>query len=239
MNKSLFKKAVILTSLAATISILSLSSTVRATIYENCAISYKNYSTYSFPLNKEDIAIAQTSEKNSYKEDIVPSHLSVLGFTLEKNSFKDVQDKLGVAEFYKNKIDGESADDELYYMSNVKGDDTVVEFASGPSGGWKYLDGFIITTLKNLPEGQIKPTPSSLVNRDISTQSGLRLGISQKEFEEIIGGNPSFKKEDALYYSFHKTKMKDNELFDVDSFVVAKFKDGKLVFLLITKTEFS
>jgi len=232
MDKRLFNKAVIITILIASFGIFYLPLPGRAT----CRTNYKNYS--ATVLSAEDIAIYQALEKEEYKEEIASYNLSVLGFTLGKSTFKNVQDKLGTAEYYRNKIDGESADGEIYYISTAKGDDTVIEFSSGPSGGWEQLDGFIITTSQNLTK-EINPTPSVIVNRKTSTKSGLRLGLSPKDFERIIGRKPSFKKRDALYYSFHKKEMEGKDLYDINSLVVAKFKDGKLIFLMITKTKFS
>jgi len=197
---------------------------------------FQIYSSISI-LDADDLAIL-SMQKGTYEEEIDISHLTVTGLTLGKSTLTDVRNKLGMAAYYKNKLDGDEADDELYFSSNIKGDDTVMVFSSGTYGGWEYIDGFSIITLGQIDTRQIKPAPSPLITKQISTRSGLRLGISPNELETIMGKKPSAIKGNTIFYFFHKARIGKDSDYDINSQVVAKFKNGKLTSLSVDLDDF-
>jgi hypothetical protein len=106
---------------------------------------------------------------------IGPGSLTLLGFTLAKNEIGDVERRLGSA-----RASAAQQHDmtQRCYESNGT-DHTVVVFRDWVG----TLSGFSIYTAASNP----RCTKTSLVRSDISTASGLKLGLSPEQVIQILG----------------------------------------------------
>ena len=99
---------------------------------------------------------------------------------------------------------------------------------------------------------------SALVQPTLATGAGIRLGMSRTQVRSILG-KPNFSDSNRMVYLFAFKKkptpqglkelragnshMSDEEfkrnfeMLDVDSFIEARFTDGKLVYLAIEESE--
>jgi len=129
----------------------------------------------------------------------------LLDIELDKNSFEDVIAVLGKSSIYQY----EDANAICYRSSSA--DPTVVQFEAGSAGAWKYPTVFTVSA------GPIKGVPprtcsrSRRVSRDVATASGLRLGLTEKEIEDILGKPTERHSSSLVYTSLGHRKMTDEE----------------------------
>ncbi len=113
------------------------------------------------------------------------SQLNLLGFTIGKHTLADVQAKLGPST--PKKCSGnEEAPREICYTSNSL-DHTKVIFRAGFSGGWTELDGYKIISGNLTPQCFRQCSSTVSLPRIIKTDSGLRLGLTRQQVEQILG----------------------------------------------------
>jgi len=114
----------------------------------------------------------------------VSRDLSLLGFTLEKNTLADVENKLGPSTpgSCSQEVEASKA---ICYIS--EGPSKVrVFFESGPSGGWSRLDGFRVVS-EGAPACRLQCKNTTAFSSDIQTGGGLRLGLSKSESVVLLG----------------------------------------------------
>jgi hypothetical protein len=129
----------------------------------------------------------------------------LLNLELGKSSFEEVTAILGKTRYFQY----EDAD-AICYRSKTP-DHVFVLFASGVAGEHTYLTDFTISasSIRNVDSG--KCAPSEQIARHLATLSGLRLGLSVKEIENILG-KPSERHGNTLIYeSVEPVKMTDDE----------------------------
>ncbi|MBL4607827.1 MAG: hypothetical protein JKY01_08375 [Pseudomonadales bacterium] len=113
--------------------------------------------------------------------------LSIGSISIGTSTFDEVAAKFGKTEIIKS--DQEQSWVRICYRSVNKGDDTIVLFESGPMGGWTRLTSISITHSKLWKDSALCQS-SRLVTKEISTVSGLKIGISTSELVRRLG-NPS------------------------------------------------
>lgn len=179
------------------------------------------------------------------------SHLTILGITVLQHSLREVQAKLGPARIFTDYDEGHSVRRVCYTSSN-ESDGTTVVFESGPLGTRESV------TWIGLLSGDVEFAKRSmcrhsrLVSREISTQSGLKLGLGRNQVTSILGepievaeARLSFKylgRRPMTKQEFERFKKIDSSMtypafFGVLSGVEVTFKDGKVISLEIYKVE--
>ena len=123
-------------------------------------------------------------QKDAKRVDITDADATILGLAIGHASLKDVQAKLGSANIERVSREEES-DTAMCYVSPVDG--TVLVFYSGSMGGWKDITWFAIWSREASYPHPSQCASSTLVSRNVATASGLRLGLSKNELEEIAG----------------------------------------------------
>jgi len=140
---------------------------------------------------------------------IADSDAKILGFVIGRTSLKDVQTRLGKATPIRLSREEES-DIAICYVSPADG--TVLALYSGAMGGWTDLTHFALWSREVVPARYSHCTPSALVTRKLSTESGLRLGLKREEVERLAG-NPAHAARDSEKYEYTcKRKMTPEEI---------------------------
>jgi hypothetical protein len=132
------------------------------------------------------------------KPRVLP-HLTILGFTLGKNTIADVQAKLGASTIGQCSND-EGANKVICYVS-PDSDKTTIFFEAGVSGGWSQLGGFRIISGARSPNCRLACTASKAVGRDVQTRGGLKLGLTRTEVLSLLG-TPVRTAEDKLAFEW-------------------------------------
>lgn len=114
----------------------------------------------------------------------VSRDLSLLGFTLEKNTLADVQNKLGPST-----PGGCSQEVEASKMICYVSEGPIrvkVFFESGSSGGWSRLDGFKVVS-EGVPTCHLQCKSTTAFSGDVQTSGGLKLGLTKTEVVALLG----------------------------------------------------
>jgi hypothetical protein len=161
------------------------------------------------------------------------THMTVLGLTLGRAGVADVQSKLGQAEMV-------HAGHEPYicYRSASKGDNTVITFGFDDIGKNKLLSSFqIIAGVENFKSRRLC-TKSRLVSKDVSTQSGLRIGLTPDQFK-TLWKVPITHKGSHLFVGFDifKDEKRDGKSICIDIFssAAARFSESRLAWLQVDR----
>ncbi len=201
---------------------------------------------------------AQTSrEREAYcdpqsarKVEIDNADATILSFSIGEASLKDVQAKLGTAKITRVTQEEES-DISVCYISPTDG--TVLVFYSGSMGGWKDITWFALWSKTAAFPNASQCTPSARVSHDLSTASGLRLGLTQEQLERIAG-KPTAQKSSSMKYDYVcRQKMTEQEIkrfktannwdvtndpyFDRMSWIEVHFRTGKASRIQVGRTE--
>ena len=118
------------------------------------------------------------------KPDASP-HLSLVGFTLEKNTLVDVENKLGASPPGSCSSEIE-ASKEICFVTDGP-DKTKVFFESGPSGGWSKLDGIRVASGNMTAACHLQCTLTPALGRDIHTPGGLKLELTRPQLIKLLG----------------------------------------------------
>jgi hypothetical protein len=153
------------------------------------------------------------SEASAKKIRLSEADLTVLGLTIGHSSLKDVQAKLGSATSRKVSREDES-DIALCYVSQE--DATVLVFYSGAMGGWADITEFEVWGREAMFPRPSDCSPSNLVSRSLSTQSGIKLGLATEELARILGTPSKSGRASIKYECLCRRKMTVDE--------VARFK---------------
>lgn len=176
------------------------------------------------------------------------SHLTVLGFTIGKNSLKEIQVSLGPAKILQESEHGPS---QICYQSTQERDGTSLIFEAGPLGGWQTLTSFVIESNSESIESN-RCHQAHLVSKRIHTKSGIRLGLTQKQLRVILGAPTKIIKNNWFYLYQSQRKMTQEEIerlaikwpivrqqpyFDVNSFIQVTYSNSKITKIMIGKVE--
>lgn len=141
------------------------------------------------------------------------SHLTINGITVNKNTFKDVMEKFGQANVFNfqpySDVHSENQDQAICYISYKPDDETLLIFQFEKIGSVIYS---ISLGPKSILKDQVRNcSKSDMVDKNISTLSGIKLGITGNKFTNIVG-NKYHKKGQTIYFNFtKKVIMTDKE----------------------------
>lgn len=124
------------------------------------------------------------NQQGTKRVEITDADATILGFAIGHASLVDVQAKLGSAKIERVSREEES-DTAICYRSPADG--TVLVFYSGAMGGWKDITWFAIWSREAAFPHASQCASSTLVSQSVSTDSGLRLGLTKNEVAEIAG----------------------------------------------------
>jgi len=114
-----------------------------------------------------------------------------LGFELEEDSFADVQKQLGNAMLIEKGDAGEYEASISYFIPQCH---TIVNFKSDELGGRKHkIEGLVLQKSSSFEVSRKKALVCSNIKCDELTIGGLRLGLTSKEVEHLLGKRISWK----------------------------------------------
>jgi hypothetical protein len=178
-------------------------------------------------------------DQQGARVEITDDDGAILGFAIGHASLKDVQAKLGSARIERVSREEES-DVAICYVSPADG--TVLVFYSGAMGGWKDITWFALWSGKAAFADASRCTPSAQVSQNLTTASGLRLGLTQGQLNRIAGTPTKVSGSSAKYDYLCRRKMSQEEItrfktannwdvttdpyFDRTSWIDVYFKDA-------------
>jgi hypothetical protein len=160
------------------------------------------------------------------------AHLTLLGFVIGESTVREVQDQFGSAEKLPRK---EHAPERICYSSNNRKNETILIIEAGPLGGYNIITAFrILSNHAGLEEShRCKEIPN--ISRETGTNSGLRIGLSERELEDLLGV-PSKKIGNDWFYLFEaKEKDKEGLVFTSLSSIHVKFENIRTAEISIRK----
>jgi hypothetical protein len=140
----------------------------------------------------------------------VSQNLSLLGFTLEKNTLADVQHRLGTTRPGSCSEDVEASKTVCYVADHSN--DVRVLFESGSSGGWSRLDGFRVVSGDLPVDCHLQCKATTVFGKDIQTSGGLRLGLTREEVIALLGLPGKVNGNRLMFESWSKRPMTKSEI---------------------------
>src|ERR1700730_2196148 len=176
------------------------------------------------------------SQQGVGKLQLTKEDTTILGLTIGNSSMKDVEAKLGQAHVLP--LHGSaSASHTICFVSPTDG--TVLTFGTNGMGGFVDLVEFAIWSPEAKFPNVSACSHSKLVSRDLSTTSGIKLGLSVKQLSNIVGKRAATQRAEVHYQLWCRQRMTPDEIkrfdptnnsdvserpyFDVGSFVDAHF----------------
>jgi hypothetical protein len=183
--------------------------------------------------------------------DIPVSNFLVLGVKVGKDDLEGIQKKLGTARVV-GRGDASTGRSQICYIG--ANGQTYLLFEMGEVQYAFYL-------FDHGPEwsGRDQCTRSKLVTSSLRTGSGLHLGQSQGDVQAILG-KPTVRRRNDQWVYFKQIRKKSSaaemkkareyysnlsdkefhenyDFYDLSVYIVAKFKDGRLVYLGVSKSD--
>lgn len=143
------------------------------------------------------------------KPDVSP-HLTLMGFTLEKNTLSDVQNKLGISTAGACSEDVEASKMTCYVSAGP--DRTEILFESGFAGGWSRLDGFKVVSGNFSSKCHLQCKVTDAVGKGVQTSGGLKLGMTEKELVALLGRPIRFRGNQIKFEWWSKRPMTKVEI---------------------------
>jgi len=160
-----------------------------------------------------------------------PATFTIAGLTLNKSLIKDAEARFGPST-QASRSSEPDAFYECYKSARWPGDSTVLTLIAGWEGESEELSGFVLKS-DSSPEAS-KCVTSSLVRSDLATDNHLSLGLSQDDFQKILGrgrpGAEGFRRwfySGKLQLSAAEAKLAGTTFYYKDSGVTARFRDSK------------
>lgn len=141
--------------------------------------------------------------------EIADADATILGFAIGHACLNDVAASLGSARLERVSREEES-DVAICYVSPADG--TVLVFYSGAMGGWNEITWFALWSGKIAFANASRCTPSTRVSQNLSTVSGLRLGLMQGQLNRIAGTPTKASVSLAKYDYLCRQKMSQEEI---------------------------
>ena len=186
------------------------------------------------------------------KDELSADNFEIAGFKLEHDpSFRSVKGKFGRA-IAATRGDSRTGRQQICYVSDRKPPVHLI-FEEG-----ELNLGFYLFEEGQPWNGQALCAESSQVTSALRTKSGLGLGISQADVERVLG-KPDLTRENRLIYQREVEKpTPDNKLtelrtehpemsekdfhdnygtYEIELYIEARFTDGKLTYLAVSKAE--
>jgi hypothetical protein len=170
------------------------------------------------------------TEQGLGKLQLTKEDTTILGLAIGTASLKDVEAKLGEADTLP-RHGSASAPNTICYVSPTDG--TVLTFGAGPMGGFVGITEFSIWSADAKFPSRSACHPSTAVSRKLSTNSGIKLGLTAGQLSKIIGTQATTKLGVTHYELMCRKEMTVDEIkglsaserpyFDVSSFVEIHF----------------
>ena len=172
------------------------------------ALLIVNFAASSIPTRSDDEP--ECTKRGLGKLQLAKEDITILGLTIGSTSMTDVQAKLGQAQFLP--VHGvASASHTICYVSPTDG--TVLTLGTdGPGGGYVDLSEFAIWSREAKFPNVSACSQSKLVSRDLSTPSGIRLGLSLQQLNKIVGKRTTTQRAVAHYELLCRQKMTSDEM---------------------------
>lgn len=186
------------------------------------------------------------------EREVRGSNFKIAGIRLGEDFFEHAAKKLGKATMVE-RGDAAGGREQACYVSSGTGNKLYLIFERG-----EINYSFYLFSGGESWEGRELCGVSEQVSPQTSTESGLRLGLTQKQVIAILG-KPSLQRKDQLAYSLHITKKltegelklvrkrhpeitdeelhKNYESYDWSAGLDFKFEDSKLTFLAVSVAE--
>ncbi len=177
----------------------------------------------------------------------VPSQtFSINNATVGVTTLDEVQKTYGIAEPSEVSREDEADVTICYVYSSTKRKSFLV-FESGIMGGYEYITGFRISTLR--PSGNCVPTKIDI--SALATGNGVRLGQSLDDFKKTVPVEFKRRGSELTYEAVSQRAATQEELkklramwpnekqdyFFVTTYIKAKFQDNRLIDLYVHKIE--
>jgi len=212
------------------------------------AVPQQDNSDWWSLLRSDDDEADITSEKREFKE----ANFRILGIELAETMFSKAKERLGVAATIQ-RGDASSGRDQVCYVSPPTEEQVHLIFEQGEVDFSFYL-------FEGGPswDGSDRCLVSSKISRNVVTGAGLRLGQTRGQVIAILG-KPTIEGKNTLTYSFSVRKktspedlkqaqryhpelddkdlLKEFGFYDLNASVIAKFKEGHLTYLAVSKSE--
>ncbi len=203
-------------------------------LISSCNLSTNNISnTDIYSYNK--ILDSLIDGKRNPLSELPEGMLAISNTKISYSTFSEVLPIFGNALLSRGK--GAADPNILCYRSeDKKNDNTILIFESGPSGGWRIIDG--IGLLKSDDSTYKECIPSPHVSSSLHFDSGFRIGMSEKELTAILKTPSAIKGEWQVYRYEGSRKIKGLD-FTVNVYVFIRVVDSKVKEIWIRKYEFS
>lgn len=166
--------------------------------------------------------------ERSRQGQLTPSDTTLLGVTIGQVTLDGIRSRFGAAKTFREPPHGTSANEEICYSSDNPGDTTQVIFGAGPMGGWSHVTQFQVVSRVSQA---ISCAPSAKVSSAISTNSGIRLGMSLKELSQRFG-RPTGQGASYVIYSFKRDRGKYEVISGIEASIVDDRVTSFCVFLI-------
>jgi hypothetical protein len=143
------------------------------------------------------------------KLQLTTEDTTILGLTIGSASLKDVQAKLGGTPLLPRN-GGASSSNTICFVSPTDG--TVLTFGAGPMGGFVDVTEFSIWSREAKFPNASACSPSKLVSHGLSTTSGIKLGLNDKQLSHIIGKRATARRTAMHYELWCRQKMTADEI---------------------------
>lgn len=171
----------------------------------------------------------ECTEQGLGKLQLTKEDTTILGLAIGAASLKDVEAKLGEANILPRHGSASSSNTICY----VSSDGTVLSFGAGPMGGFMDITEFAIWSRKAKFPNRSACRTSTVISRNVSTISGIKLGLTAEQLSKLIGTKVTTEPELTRYELLCRQKMTADEIkrfnvserpyFDVSSFVEIQF----------------
>jgi hypothetical protein len=153
-------------------------------------------------------------------------NLGVIGLTLFKDEVHDAEDKLGPAVVFHSP--GDPFAKRCYASTEKNGTVLILEDWAGTLVGFQILPA--------APPGFQKCTVTPIVTPQISTEGGLKLGLTEKEVLKLLGPPTKRTKDTFVYHEDVQSSRKGSEgLFEYTDLEI-KLINAKVVSIHVVHT---
>jgi hypothetical protein len=151
------------------------------------------------------LSVADTVAANEEPEATIPlvldrSHASLLGVTLESDTGIEITKKLGRSQPTLLTTDGEKDPHHGPYVYCYFSSSRPRVYVQFRTGGSEDPSAYQYDIEKSSKSGKARCSPSPVINEQVQTGGGVRLGISKGEFLRLFPGTPKVTGETLSYH---------------------------------------
>ena len=157
-------------------------------------------------------------------------HFSIGGFVMSETGFSDVSSKFGEAEVVSHDK-GEHHPEEKHtcYVSENENDATLVLIGTGFYSGYKDFNSVEIYSDKQSYQSLDLCSASTLVSKEIATNSGIKLFMNVDDLSSILNGEGALKGDSFVYKGGYVEKDDNGRKYYYHQNIVAETNSKKEV----------